>query len=53
MYFGGLDSVGDNSTVLWVIGVVFLAVLLASSIKKTKEKAGAVGAEQVNATVTN
>jgi YhgE/Pip-like protein len=41
MYFGGLDSVGSNATVLWIIGGAFLVVLLASSVKKTKAKPAA------------
>nr|WP_255807439.1 ABC transporter permease [Cohnella mopanensis] len=38
MYFGGLDSVSSNATVLWLIGGAFLVVLLASSVKKAKAK---------------
>ncbi|MBP1996044.1 YhgE/Pip domain-containing protein [Paenibacillus eucommiae] len=46
MYFGGLDSVSSNASVLWTIGGAFLALLLASGVKKTKtnpEKLGTVG----------
>ncbi|MBD0382028.1 YhgE/Pip domain-containing protein [Paenibacillus sedimenti] len=36
MYFGGLDSVSTNASVLWSIAGGCLAVLLASSLKKGK-----------------
>ncbi|OXS56557.1 DUF3533 domain-containing protein [Cohnella sp. CIP 111063] len=36
MYFGGWDAVGSNGTVLWSLAGGFLALLLASGIKKAK-----------------
>jgi len=34
MYFGGLHAVSSNAAVLWSIGGVFIALLLASGLKK-------------------
>ncbi|WP_372638132.1 YhgE/Pip domain-containing protein [Cohnella sp.] len=39
MYFGGWDAVGSNGTVLWSLAGGFLALLLASGIKKAKAAA--------------
>jgi len=36
MYFGGLDAVSSNATVLWTIAGIFLIVLLGSSVMKAK-----------------
>jgi YhgE/Pip-like protein len=36
MYFGGLESVSTNATVLWGIAGTFVVLLLASGAKKTK-----------------
>lgn len=41
MYYGGLDSVSTNASVLWIIGGAFLVLLLASSVKKSSVKSTA------------
>ncbi|WP_256759574.1 DUF3533 domain-containing protein [Cohnella sp. WQ 127256] len=49
MYFGGLDSVGSNATVLWAISVGFVVVLMASSLKRIKARVGATITESTTA----
>ncbi len=39
MYFGGLDAVSSNAAVLGLIGGGFIALLLASGLKKPRESA--------------
>lgn len=41
MYYGGLDSVSTNASVLWIIGGAFLVLLLASSVKRASTKSTA------------
>ncbi|QJD85699.1 YhgE/Pip domain-containing protein [Cohnella herbarum] len=41
MYYGGLDSVSTNASVLWIIGGAFLVLLLASSVKRASTKSNA------------
>jgi YhgE/Pip-like protein len=36
MYFGGMDSVSSNASVLWAIAGTFFVVLLVSGVKKPK-----------------
>jgi membrane associated rhomboid family serine protease len=49
MYFGGLESVSTNASVLGIIGGAFLVLLLASSVKKTKAKATTAATTTVTA----
>ncbi|MFC5406655.1 YhgE/Pip domain-containing protein [Cohnella soli] len=49
MYFGGLNSVGSNATVLWSIAGAFLVLLVASGFKKARIPGAVTAAASANA----
>lgn len=53
MYFGGLESVSSNATVVWWIAGVCLVVVLASGLKGKGSEAGVVSAASASASTSS